>query len=177
MVVFGEIPKEISGTWYRMLVDPHFNPQPGTPFVDDDGNVSAFRVQDGKISMKIRYVETDRWLLERKAGRRLFGRYRNPFDNHPCVRLANDSMGNTNIIYWAGNILSLAERGLPYALDPDTLQARGPDPYNLPFKIFSAHPKVDPHKNELVGWSYSAKGLRTRDICTFSIDPNGENAQ
>ena len=175
MVVFGEIPKEISGTWYRILVDPHFCPELGTPFVDGDGHVCAFRIQDGKISMKIKYVHTERWLLERKAGRRLFGRYRNPFDNHPCVQLANDTTGNTNIIYWGGNLLALAERGLPYALDPDTLETRGADPYGgqVVAKTFTAHPKVDPHKNELVTWSYSAKGLSTPDICTYSVDPNG----
>lgn len=175
MVVFGEIPPEISGTWYRIIIDPHFNPQKGVPFVDGDGHVSAFRIQDGKISMKIKYVHTERWLLERKAGRRLFGRYRNPFDIHPCVRLANDSTANTNIIYWGGNVLALAERGLPYALDPDTLETRTADPFGgqVVAMTFAAHPKVDPHKNELVTWSYSAKGLSTRDICTYSIDPNG----
>jgi carotenoid cleavage dioxygenase len=175
VVVFGEIPKEISGTWYRMLVDPHFCPQVGIPFVDGDGHVCAFRIQDGKVSMKMKYVHTERWLLERKAGRRLFGRYRNPYDIHPCVQLANDTTGNTNIIYWGGNLLALAERGLPYALDPDTLETRGPDPYGgqVAAKTFAAHPKVDPHKNQLVTWSYSAKGLGTRDICTYSIDPNG----
>ncbi|KAH9206666.1 isoeugenol monooxygenase [Leptodontidium sp. 2 PMI_412] len=175
MVVFGEIPQEISGTWYRIIIDPHFIPQKGIPFVDGDGHVSAFRIQDGKISMKIKYVHTERWLLERKAGRRLFGRYRNPFDIHPCVRLANDSTANTNIIYWGGNVLALAERGLPYALDPDTLETRTADPFGgqVVAKTFTAHPKVDPHKNELVTWSYSAKGLSTRDICTYSVDPNG----
>ena len=175
MVVFGDIPKEISGTWYRILIDPHFCPKLGTPFIDGDGNVCAFRIQDGKISMKIKYIQTERWLLERKAGRRLFGRYRNPYDIHPCVQLANDTTANTNIIYWGGNILALAERGLPYALDPDTLETRGPDPYRaqVAAKTFAAHPKVDPHKNELVTWSYSAKGLSTRDICTYSIDPQG----
>ncbi|KAL2836655.1 carotenoid oxygenase [Aspergillus pseudodeflectus] len=178
MVVFGDIPREISGTWYRILVDPHFCPQPGTPFVDGDGHVCAFRVQDGRISMKIKYIHTERWLLERKAGRRLFGRYRNPFDIHPCVRYANDSTGNTNIIYWGGNILALAERGLPYALDPDTLETRGADPFGgqTIAKTFAAHPKVDPHKNELVTWSYSAKGLSTPDICTYSVDTQGRIA-
>jgi carotenoid cleavage dioxygenase len=176
LVVYGEIPKEISGTWYRILIDPHFTPQPNTPFVDGDGNVSAFRIQDGKVSMKIKYVETERWLLERQAGRRLFGRYRNSFDNHPCVRLANDSTGNTNIIYWGGNLLALAERGLPWALDPDTLETKGADPYGgqVNAKTFAAHPKVDPHKNEIVTWSYAAKGLSTRDICIYSIDPDGK---
>ncbi|KAK0122025.1 hypothetical protein ONS95_010290 [Cadophora gregata] len=175
MVVFGEIPKEINGTWYRILIDPHFTPPKGTPFVDGDGHVSAFRIQDGKVSMKIKYVHTERWLLERKAGQRLFGRYRNPFDIHPCVRLANDSTANTNIIYWGGNVLALAERGLPYALDPDTLDTRGADPFGgqIIAKTFAAHPKIDPHKNELVTWSYSAKGLSTPDICTYSVDPNG----
>lgn len=176
LVVYGEIPKEISGTWYRILIDPHFCPKPNTPFVDGDGNVSAFRIKNGKVSMKIKYVETERWLLERKAGRRLFGLYRNPFDNHPCVRLANDSTGNTNIIYWGGNLLALAERGLPWALDPDTLETRGADPYGgqVIAKTFTAHPKVDPHKNELVVWSYAAKGLGTRDICIYSLTPEGE---
>ncbi|KAI4600392.1 hypothetical protein KJ359_000746 [Pestalotiopsis sp. 9143b] len=175
VIVFGDIPKGISGTWYRILVDPHFCPQEGIPFVDGDGHVCAFRIQDGKMSMKIKYVHTERWLLERKAGRRLFGRYRNPYDNHPCVQLANDSTGNTNIIYWGGNVLALAERGLPYALDPDTLETRGADPYGgqVAAKTFAAHPKVDPHKNELVTWSYAAKGLSTRDICTYSVDPEG----
>jgi carotenoid cleavage dioxygenase len=175
VVVFGEIPKEISGTWYRMLVDPHFCPQVGIPFVDGDGHVCAFRIQDGKVSMKMKYVHTERWLLERKAGRRLFGRYRNPYDIHPCVQLANDTTGNTNVIYWGGNLLALAERGLPYALDPDTLVTRGADPYGgqVAAKTFAAHPKVDPHKNQLVTWSYSAKGLGTSDICTYAIAPNG----
>jgi carotenoid cleavage dioxygenase-like enzyme len=85
VVVFGEIPTEISGTWYRMHIDPHFCPQVGIPFVDGDGHVCAFHIQDGKVSMKIKYVHTERWLLERKVGRRLFGRYRNPYDIHPCV--------------------------------------------------------------------------------------------
>ena len=175
LVVFGDIPKEISGTWYRILIDPHFVPKKGTPFVDGDGHVCAFRVQDGKISMKLKYVHTERWLLERKAGRRLFGRYRNPFDIHPCVQLANDTTANTNIIYWGGRLLALAERGLPYALDPDTLETLGADPFRgqTIAKTFAAHPKVDPHTNELVTWSYSAKGLSTRDICTYSIDPEG----
>lgn len=178
MVVFGDIPTTISGTWYRILVDPHFCPQPRTPFVDGDGHVCAFRIQNGRISMKIKYIHTERWLLERQAGRRLFGRYRNPFDIHPCVRFANDSTGNTNIIYWGGNLLALAERGLPYALDPDSLETRGADPFGgqTIAKTFAAHPKVDPHKNELVTWSYSAKGLSTPDICTYSIDTQGRIA-
>ncbi|PIA92196.1 Lignostilbene-alpha,beta-dioxygenase isozyme I [Cercospora beticola] len=171
VIVYGEIPKTIDGTWYRMLNDPHYPPAKGTPFVEGDGHLCAFRIQDGKISMKTKYVQTERWLLERKAGRRLFGMYRNPYDAHPCIRLANDATGNTNIIYWGGNLLALAERGLPYAMDPDTLETRGADPFagQTRAKTFAAHPKVDPFKNELVTWSYNAKGLATRDFATYSI--------
>ncbi|PPJ50878.1 hypothetical protein CBER1_07099 [Cercospora berteroae] len=175
VIVYGEIPKTIDGTWYRMLNDPHFPPAKGTPFVEGDGHLCAFRIQDGKISMKTRYVQTERWLLERKAGRRLFGMYRNPYDAHCIVQLANDATCNTNIIYWGGNLLALAERGLPYAMDPDTLETRGADSFagQTRAKTFAAHPKVDPFKNELVTWSYNAKGLATRDFATFSISEDG----
>lgn len=176
LVVWGEIPKEIDGTFYRIIVDPYMPPDPRNGFTEGDGNACAIRIQDGKVSMKVKYVETERYLLEREAGRRLFGIYRNPYTHDPAVQFANDTPGNTNIIYWAGNVLALAERGLPWALDPDTLETRRYDPYagQLKSKTFSAHPKVDPKKNELVTWGYEAKGLGTTDVVTYSITADGK---
>ncbi|KAH9205683.1 carotenoid oxygenase [Leptodontidium sp. 2 PMI_412] len=176
VVVYGEIPKEINGTFYRMTIDPAVPPHPKNPFLEGDGNLTVFQFQDGRVHMKIKYVETERYLLERKAGKRLFGTYRNPFTNHPCVRMADDSTGNTNIVYWGGKLLALSERSLPYEMDPDTLETRGFDPFGgqVKAKTFSAHPKVDPFNNELVTFGYEAKGLGTPDICYYSIDPSGK---
>ena len=91
LVVYGEIPEEIDGTFYRLMVDPFYplDPKNAVP-IEGDGNVCAFRFYKGHIDMKIKYVETERLRLERKAKRRLFGLYRNPFSHHPCVRAAVD---------------------------------------------------------------------------------------
>ena len=176
VLIFGEIPKNISGTWYRQMLDPHQTPAHDIVFTEGDSHLSAFRIQDGKMSHKTKYLHTERWLLERKYGKRLFHRYRNPYDAHPCVRMANDTTGNTNVLYWAGDLLAVAERGLPYSVDPDTLETRKADPYGgqTKAKTFAAHPKIDPFKNQLVTWSYSAKGLATDDVATYSIDDKGK---
>jgi carotenoid cleavage dioxygenase len=86
LVVLGEIPKEIDGSFYRVMVDPFVPPDPKNVPLDGDGNISVFQFHDGRVSMKTRYIETERYKLERKANKALFGLYRNPFTHHPCVR-------------------------------------------------------------------------------------------
>lgn len=106
LIVLGNIPKEIDGTFYRVMVDPFVPPDPRNVPFDGDGNISAFRFYDGRVDMKTRYIETERHKLERKANKALFGLYRNPFTHHPCVRAAVDSMTNTNLVYWADQLLA-----------------------------------------------------------------------
>lgn len=77
-VVLGEIPKEIDGSFYRIMVDPFMPPCEGNVPLDGDGNISVFQFRDGRVHMRTRYVETERYLLERKANKSLFGLYRNP---------------------------------------------------------------------------------------------------
>eukprot|EP00456_Euglypha_rotunda_P003048 TRINITY_DN105442_c0_g2_i2.p2 TRINITY_DN105442_c0_g2~~TRINITY_DN105442_c0_g2_i2.p2 ORF type:complete len:105 (-),score=31.17 TRINITY_DN105442_c0_g2_i2:70-384(-) len=77
--VIGEIPPEIDGAFFRAVPDPAHAPM----FADDivlsgDGMVAKFAIQDGKVDYAIRYVETERYALEKDARRALFGRYRNP---------------------------------------------------------------------------------------------------
>ncbi|EXJ65589.1 uncharacterized protein A1O5_11116 [Cladophialophora psammophila CBS 110553] len=144
MMVFGEIPPEINGTFYRVMTDPFVPPHVGTTPIDGDGHISAFRFHNGQVDLKMRYIETERYLLERKANKSLFGLYRNPYTHHPCVRAAVDSTANTNIISWAGKFLALKEVGLPYEVDPDTLETLGYDPFagQILSKTFTAHLKV-----------------------------------
>ncbi|KAF6824406.1 lignostilbene dioxygenase family protein [Colletotrichum musicola] len=171
--VFGTIPPQLSGTFYRILVDPFYPPPEGNPPIEGDGNVCAFRIHDGRVDMKMRYVDTERLRLERHAGERLFGLYRNPFSHHPCVRAAIDSTANTNLVQWAGKLVALKESALPYEIDPDTLETLGYDPFGSPGLSFSAHPKLDPYENEMVVFGYEAKGLCTDDIVLYAIDDKG----
>ncbi|KAF5967367.1 lignostilbene dioxygenase [Fusarium coicis] len=113
MVVYGDIPKEINGTFYCMMIDPLYPLMPNNPAIEVDGNICALRIQNGRIDMKNRYVETERLKRERQAKKRLFGLYRNPFTHHPCVRTAIESTANTNVIYWAGRLLAFKEVAQP----------------------------------------------------------------
>ncbi|KAF6822728.1 isoeugenol monooxygenase [Colletotrichum plurivorum] len=175
LVVLGEIPKEIDGTFYRVMTDPFVPPHPGNVPLDGDGNISAFRIRDGRVDMKMRYVETERYKLERKANKALFGLYRNPFTHHPCVRAAVDSTANTNVVFWADHLLALKEGGLPYSVDAQTLETLGYDPFDsqVRSKTFTAHPKVDPYTDELVVFGYEATGLASLDIVIYSLDARG----
>ncbi|KAI8931826.1 hypothetical protein NX059_011463 [Plenodomus lindquistii] len=179
LVTLGTIPPGINGTFYRMMADPYVPPDPRNVPLDGDGSVSAFRFHNGRVDMKVRYVETERWKLERKAGKALFGMYRNPYSHHPCVRAAVDSTANTNVVLWNDRLLALKEGGLPYGMDPDTLETYGYDPFagQVKAKTFSAHPKVDPYTNELVVFGYEAKGLATTDVVTYALDSNGKKTR
>lgn len=155
--------------------DPFVPPDPNNVPIDGDGNISAFRFHDGRVDMKMRYVETERFKLERKAHKALFGLYRNPFTHHPCVRAAVDSTANTNLVLWANYLLALKEVALHYAVDPDTLETITYDPFEgqVKSKTFTAHPKVDPFRNELVIFGYEATGLASLDIVTYALDRQG----
>ncbi|PSN74502.1 carotenoid oxygenase [Corynespora cassiicola Philippines] len=176
LIVLGEIPKELDGTFYRVMTDPYMPPHPQNVPLDGDGNISAFRFENGRVDMKMRYVETERFKLERDAGKAMFGLYRNPFSHHPCVRAAVDSTANTNLVLWADRFLALKEGGLPYEVDPHSLDTLGYDPYgqgDSKAKTFTAHPKIDPYSDELVVFGYEAKGLASTDIIVYSLDRDG----
>ena len=172
----SNMPCRLEGEVGDIVVLGEVPPHPNTVPLDGDGIISAFRIRDGRVDMKMKYIETERYMLERRANKALFGLYRNPFTHHPCVRAAVDSTANTNLVYWARHLLALKEGGLPYDVDPDTLETKGYDPFvgQVKAKTFTAHPKVDPYTNELVVYGYEAKGLATTDIVIYTLDQNGK---
>ncbi len=178
VIVYGDIPAEIDGTFYRISLDRYL-PKENTIPIDGDGTISAFRISNGQVDFKIKYVETERYALERRAKRTLFGLYKNPWSHHPCVRAAVDSTASTNVIYWANRLLVLEEAANPYEIDPNSLDTLGYDPFSnlVKSKAFTAHPKVDPFTNELVTFGYEAKGPATDDVVTWSIDQGGRKTE
>ncbi|WXC48052.1 hypothetical protein QX201_007768 [Fusarium graminearum] len=175
IVVRGTIPEAINGTFYRVSQDPIVPPAEHAVSIDGHGVVSAFRIHEGQVDFKVKYIRTERYLTERKARKSLFGLYKNPWSDHPCVKGVVDSTANTNIIYWAGQLLALRESANPYSVHPDTLQTNGYDPFGkqVNSEAFTAHPKIDPFTNELVVFGYEAKGPGSADVVTYSIDKNG----
>ena len=174
--VDGEIPREIDGAFYRVAADHQFPPrfENDVPF-NADGMVSMYRIRDGRVSLKSRYVQTDRWKAERAAGRALFGRYRNRWTDDPAVAGMNRNLANTNIILHAGVLMALREDSPPVAMDPVTLQTIGAWDFHgtLPGPTFTAHAKTDTDTGQLVGFGFAAKGDFTRDVVYFEISPEG----
>src|SRR5690606_7630823 len=84
--VVGKIPADIDGAFYRVGYEWYYPPK----FSDDailnaDGYISMFRIKDGKVHYRGRWIETYRLQQLRKAGRQLYGYYRNPYTDDPSV--------------------------------------------------------------------------------------------
>ena len=85
--VWGKIPTDIEGNFYRMQCDFEYRPPQNewpTGF-NGDGHVSRFRFENGSVDFAARYVKTARLMAEREARKRLFGVYRNHFTDDPSV--------------------------------------------------------------------------------------------
>lgn len=176
-VVQGEVPKAMNGAFFRMLGDrkwPSFI-ENDTFLLNEDGMASAFYFDSGQVSYKTRYVRTPRFVAEEKAGRALFGAYRNPYTDDPSVAGLSRGTANTTALVHAGKLLVLKEDSPAIELDPYTLETIGE--YNWGGKVTSkavtAHPKVDPVTGELVFFGYCAAGPATTDIAYYEADAEG----
>ncbi len=66
------------------------------------------------------------------------------------------NVANTNVILWANRPLALWEGGLPYSLDPTTLETKGTFSWKKERSlstVWTAHPKIDPLNNRLITFS------------------------
>lgn len=175
--VEGVIPPELNGTYHRVHPDQQFPPMfDSDQFFNGDGSISLFRFRNGKVDFKQRYAQTDKFKLERAAGRALFGAYRNPLTDDPSVKGRIRGTANTNAIVHAGKLLALKEDSPALLMDPLTLETFGYTDWNgkCTSQTFCAHPKIDPVTGNMGAFSYASKGLLTRDCTYMEISPSGE---
>jgi carotenoid cleavage dioxygenase-like enzyme len=177
LVVEGNLPSEINGSWYRTIPDPQYPPMLGhDTYLSGDGMISVFRFENGHVDFKMRYVMTDRLKSDRAARRGQFGLYRNPYTDDPKVRGINRCANNTTPIFHAGKLFALKEDGLAMELHPQTLDTLGVWNYNgkLRSKTMTAHPRPDPESGELHFFGYEAAGLATPDVAYCVADKEGQ---
>ena len=174
--VVGQIPPELNGAFYRNSADHTYPPLLGKDiFLNGDGMVHMVRFENGHADLKTRYVRTRKFELERKARRALFGAYRNPFTDSAEVAGEDNNTANTAVLWHHGKLYALKESGLPYELDPNTLETLGERNFSGKLdRTFTAHPKLDPETGECIAFAYNAPGQPSRDIELYVIAPNGE---
>ena len=175
--VQGEIPGDLRGTFYRLGGDWAYAPKypQDVPF-SADGYISMFRFADGRAHYKGRFVETPRYLANQKAGKQLFGLYRNRGGDDPSVRGLSSTVSNTTPVVHAGKLFATKEDARPYEIDPHTLATRGEYTFGgrLSSLTFTAHPKIDPATGEMIAFGYEATGEASTDIMIYFIDKRGQ---
>ncbi len=175
--VRGAIPSDLNGAFYRVGPDPQFPLVDGNIPFDGEGHVSMFRIKDGRVDYKSRFVRNDRWLAQDAAGRILFPMYRNPSMDDPSVAGLSRSTANTHIINFKNMLLALKEDSPPSAMDLLTLETLVPN-YTfddlLPSRTFTAHPKLDSETGNMVAFGYEATGHGSDVVSMFEFTPDGE---
>jgi len=155
--VEGEIPRELFGTLYRNGPSQKQLPPAGYEALhlfDGDGYVHAFRFEDGQAFYRSRFVRDETYLAEEKEGRYCMDglnvKAENPLEGVGRVQ------HNTNIVSHAGRLFALVENGMPFELDPQTLEPLGT--FDLGGRAVglstSAHPKTDGRTGEMVIHGY-----------------------
>ncbi|KAF9875484.1 hypothetical protein CkaCkLH20_06865 [Colletotrichum karsti] len=173
--VYGKIPASISGTFYRIMPEPYHVPWVKNDiWLNGDGAISSFRIKNGKVDFKQRFVHTEKFRVEQIENRALIGKYRNPWTD--LVKFADRTTANTTALPFKGVILALKEDSQPYAVDPRTLETIGKWTFDgqLESETFTAHPKYDVLTRELLAFGYEGKGIGSRDVFYMSIDEHGK---
>ena len=182
----GSLPAELQGVLYRN--GPGRLERGGQwvhhPF-DGDGMITALRLQGGTAQLSNRFVRTEGWLAEEKAGKVLFrgvfgsqkpgGVLANAFD----LRLKN--IANTGVVRLGDDLLALWEAAEPHALDPDSLETRGLcrlDGVLKPGDAFSAHPRFDPGHHgskRMVTFGVKTGPRSTLRLMEFAVEDKPES--
>lgn len=174
--ILGALPKELRGTLYRNGPNPQYAPRDERyHWFLGDGMIHAFRIEEGRVAYRNRWVRTTKFQRERAAGRALYGSWGNPATTDPSVA-GTDSGGvaNTNIVAHARRLLALEEAHLPVELDALSLETQGYCDFAGKLKgRFTAHPKIDPETGEMVFFGYSIDGPFTRAMLYGVVDRTG----
>ena len=163
--VEGKIPAFLRGTYY--LNGPARFARGEVRYrhwLDGDGMVVALRFGDESEGARLtaRFVRGTKLADEEAAGRALYRAFGTSFSNDRLVRgIALESPLNVSIYPFGSTLLAFGEQGLPWELDPETLETRGVFTFGgalNPLSPFAAHPKIDPETGELFnfGISFSA---------------------
>jgi carotenoid cleavage dioxygenase len=175
--VEGKIATDLSGAFYRVGPDPQYRMQKGNIPFDGEGHVSMFRIHNGQVDYRSRFVRNERYVAQEKARRLLFPMYRNPYLDDPAAKGLSRSTANTHIIHHRDMLLALKEDSPPTAMDLLTLETRVSNytfDGTLPSKTFTAHPKLDSRTGNMVAFGYEADGHGSDAIAVFEYDPQGK---
>lgn len=173
----GKVPGFLRGTYY--LNGPARFERTGLRYghwLDGDGMVCALRFDGDGATLTSRFVRGAKWRAEEEAGSALFRAFGTAFSGDRLSRggVTLESPLNVSIYPYGGTLLAFGEQGLPWELDPETLETRGEYSFGGrlgPVAPFAAHPKIDPETGELFNFGVSfAAGAPQLQLYRFGPD-------
>ncbi|MFD4836497.1 carotenoid oxygenase family protein [Achromobacter sp. NPDC058515] len=175
-VISGKIPADLRGVYMRNGPNPEFKPIGYTYPLDGDGMIHAVYIQDGKARYRNRFVKTESLMVERRAGRAVFGSFTHPGPVDPSLFLPGEVPSRikngafVNIIQHGGRLIALNEATTSYEISAelDTLglwTAGGSEPLRL-----GAHNRRHPRTGDLYALEYS---WRTPTVKFHRINSSG----
>lgn len=169
----GEVPAFVRGTYY--LNGPArfgIGNVRYRHWLDGDGMITRLRFDRDGIHFKNRYIQSTKFVSEQKAGRALFRTFGTSFLDSRLNRVNNglESPVNVSVYPFGERLLAFGEQGLPWELDPDTLETLGQFTFNGRLNDaspFAAHPKFDPATGEMFNFGifFSAQNPRLYFYC------------
>jgi len=157
MTVIGQVPADLNGLYVRNGPNAYYPPEWRYHAYDGDGMLHAVRFKNGHVSYRNRWVQTSALQQEQAAGHSIWKGLKEPWNkDRPDEPLKNTA--NTDVKYHAGRLISMWYRsGLPYAVDPETLDTLGKADYDGAISRISAHSRPDEHTGELLFFDYDLK--------------------
>ncbi|WP_374531932.1 carotenoid oxygenase family protein, partial [Novosphingobium sp.] len=124
----------------------------------------------------MKFVETARHKAEKELGRARFGKYRNPYTDDPDMAGVDRTLANTTPVWHAGKLLMAKEDGLPYRVDPRTLETLGSYNFDgaLKSETMTAHVRIDAATGELFFYGYEADGLASTKVAYCVVGADGK---
>jgi all-trans-8'-apo-beta-carotenal 15,15'-oxygenase len=159
----GEIPGFIRGSYY--LNGPARFSRAGLRYghwLDGDGMVCALHFENGGVRFVNRFVRSAKFAAEEETGRPIFRTFGTSFTTDRLKRgMALESPVNVSVYPYQNCLLAFGEQGLPWELDPVTLETLGEYDFGgslNDISPFAAHPKFDSATGEMFnfGIAYSA---------------------
>ncbi|HLB55868.1 MAG TPA: carotenoid oxygenase family protein [Coxiellaceae bacterium] len=152
--IIGKIPADLNGVLLRNGPNPQFHPMNNYDWFEGDGMIHAIRIQNGNASYDNRYVQTERFKIEKKAGKAMFS---TSFDDIE-IGSTNSNTANTNVIAYQQKILALNEGASPVEIKLHDLSTIGDYTFNSQMKRHhTAHPRFDHNRQEYLTYSYSSE--------------------
>jgi all-trans-8'-apo-beta-carotenal 15,15'-oxygenase len=158
--ITGTIPDFLRGTYY--LNGPARFARAGLQYrhwLDGDGMVCALRFERGRVCFTNRFVRSRKFVAEATTGHPIYRTFGTAFEADEIKRgIALESPVNVSVYPYGKTLLAFGEQGLPWELDPVTLETRGV--FNFGNRLndvspFAAHPKFDPATGEMFNFGVS----------------------